>query len=75
MSTLLSRYDLTCPVCQHRQTAAPSLAMQCGVNGGHGRCLNCKSWLILNLAPDMENPTHMEAEVYPQTCTELETVT
>ena len=54
------RYNFTCPVCKHEQSAAPSMGMTMGLNDGHGHCKKCGLFLHLRIAPDI-NGDHMEA--------------
>ena len=50
---LLEAYPFTCPVCGNEQMARPSLFMQTGMmNTGHGSCLNCNTFLQLEIAPE-----------------------
>ncbi len=50
---LLEAYPFTCPVCGDEQMARPSLFMQTGMmNTAHGSCLNCATFLQLEIAPE-----------------------
>lgn len=45
-------YDFDCPICEYGQNMRPSLAMNMGINSGHGSCLNCDVFLRLTLDGD-----------------------
>lgn len=42
-------YDFICPKCEADQYLVPSMAMEMGMNLGHGSCLKCKTFLHLEL--------------------------
>lgn len=46
-------YDFTCPNCSKVQWCHKSMAMECGYNSGHGACLECKTFLHLEIVPDL----------------------
>ena len=48
---LLEAYPFVCPVCGEDQMARPSLFMETGMmNSGSGSCLNCHTFLHLEIA-------------------------
>jgi len=50
---LLPQYDFKCPKCGHEQSASPSICMGMGMNHGHGSCINCKTFLHLEIIDAM----------------------
>lgn len=51
---LKESYEFTCVTCGYEQMAAPSIVMELGINSGHGSCLNCNTFLHLEIAPNGE---------------------
>lgn len=52
--TFKKSYEFTCPECGHVQHAAPSIMMTgFGMNMGGGSCLKCKTYLHLEITPDL----------------------
>lgn len=50
---LLDAYPFTCPTCGDEQMAKPSLIMRdFKMNIGHGSCLECGTFLHLEIAPE-----------------------
>jgi len=48
------RYDFTCPTCGATLWAKPSMMMtEFGINSGTGSCLKCKTFLHLEIVPDI----------------------
>lgn len=48
------KYDVACCMCGHEFKAAPSMMMtEFGRNSGHGRCSQCKTFLHLEIDPDL----------------------
>jgi transcription elongation factor Elf1 len=48
------RYDFKCAKCGKELWAAPSIMMTgFGMNQGHGSCLKCKTFLHLEIIPDI----------------------
>jgi len=48
------RYDFICAKCGEEMWIAPSMMMtQFGLNQGHGSCLKCKTFLHLEITPDI----------------------
>ena len=47
------QYDFTCPKCEHKQFLHKSMAMEMGINTGSGSCLKCKTFLHLEITPDL----------------------
>ncbi len=58
------RYDFECAACGKLQWAAPSMSMiHWGRNQGHGSCIECKTFLHLEITPDMFGKK-MKSEVW-----------
>lgn len=55
-------YDFICPKCGCDQYLKPSMAMQSGINSGHGSCLECKTFLHLKIISIKNHQA--EAEIY-----------
>lgn len=45
-------YPFTCVVCGHEQIAQISIFMHMGLNSGHGSCLQCRTFLHLEIQGD-----------------------
>lgn len=59
--TLKESYDFVCPGCKKNLWAAPSIAMQRGMNTGHGSCPGCGAFFHLEIVPDLDGDV-MHAE-------------
>lgn len=58
---LKADYHFVCP-CGHEQHARPSMAMQFGLNTGHGTCKKCNMFLHLEIL--LPSNDAMKAEEY-----------
>ena len=52
LNNLQEDYLFECAICGHEQRAVVSIFMQLGVNSGHGNCLQCETFLHLEVAGD-----------------------
>lgn len=58
------RYKGTCPDCGKTIWICKSIAMNCGINMGHGRCVHCKSFLHLEFNEEKQEFDCMNWEKY-----------
>jgi len=63
--TFEERYNFKCAKCGHEQSAAPSWGMQSGHNSGHGSCMKCKTFLHLEITPDIFGK-EMKSEIWDE---------
>lgn len=48
------RYKGVCPVCGKENWICKSIAMEMGINTGHGACLGCKTFLHITFNPERQ---------------------
>lgn len=63
---LQPHYPMTCCSCGAEWIVRPSLSMQHGINSGHGRCVDCNTFLRLALSEDglrIESRPHEADEI------------
>lgn len=61
--TFKKRYDFTCPKCGMESWAAPSMMMtEFGNNSGHGGCLECETFLYLEIEGGLDGEKMLAVE-------------
>lgn len=61
------RYKGVCPVCGKENWICKSIAMEMGINSGHGSCLRCKTFLHIAFNPERQEMDLERFEDYKKT--------